>query len=214
MLECMVKVRNPASSADFISLSISSSRSRLLGLIGLLVTYILSITFPLLTSSTRCFGSITTFDAIDERLGVSSSVGATSALKPQCAEAAGPHDVSIEVSGNAHALQSAIDNSSNNGRIVVGSWYGNKDIILKLGIDFHRSEKTIMASQVSTIPPALAGLWSKDRRFSLTWALVKLLKPSHLITKYVSLDEAQHAYEQLDRGEESVVCFKYGKLND
>ncbi len=180
-----------------------------LGLIGLLVTSILSMQCTSLTSSIDCFGSITAFDALDDRLGVSCKVGATSALKPNFAAFAGPFDVSIEVSGNARALQSAIDNTSNNGRIIVGSWYGNTEVVLKLGIDFHRSDKTIVSSQVSTIPPNLQGLWTKNRRFSFTWALVKSLRPSRLIAKYSSLDEAQQVYEQLDKGEEVVICFKY-----
>jgi threonine dehydrogenase-like Zn-dependent dehydrogenase len=50
-------------------------------------------------------------------------------------------DVSIEVSGNERALQSAIDYTRNGGRIIVGSWYGNSDVTLKLGIDFHRSSQ-------------------------------------------------------------------------
>ena len=104
-------------------------------------------------------------------------MGATSALQPQAAEKAGPFDVTIEVSGNPRALQSAIDNTSNNGRIIVGSWYGSTDVILRLGIDFHRSHKTIQTSQVSTIPAALTGLWTKERRFALTWDLVRDLQP-------------------------------------
>lgn len=179
------------------------------GLIGLLVTSILSMQFPLLTSLSDCFGSITVFDALDDRLSVSRSLGASSALKPDLAAAAGPFDCSIEVSGNPRALQSAIDHTSNNGRIVVGSWYGNTEVALKLGIDFHRSNKAIVASQVSTISPTLSGLWNKERRFSYTWALVKSLCPSRLITKRVTLIEAQQAYELLDKGHELVICFKY-----
>jgi threonine dehydrogenase-like Zn-dependent dehydrogenase len=91
------------------------------GLIGLLVTAVLSMQSPSLTSSSDCFGSVTAFDALDDRLRVSSSVGVLSALKPDMAAAAGPFDCSIEVSGNPRALQSAIDHTSNNGRIVVGS---------------------------------------------------------------------------------------------
>ncbi|KAL3761662.1 hypothetical protein ACHAW5_002642 [Stephanodiscus triporus] len=179
------------------------------GLIGLLVTSILSMQSLPLTSSADCFGSVTAFDALDARLVVSSSLGASSALKPDLAAAAGPFDCSIEVSGNPRALQSAIDHTSNNGRIVVGSWYGNTDVVLKLGIDFHRSNKEIVASQVSKISPTLAGLWSKTRRFSFTWALVKSLRPSRLIAKRLPLYEAQQAYELLDKGEELVICFKY-----
>ena len=162
-----------------------------------------------LTSSSDCFGSVTAFDALDDRLRVSSSLGASSALKPDMAAAAGPFDCSIEVSGNPRALQSAIDHTSNNGRIVVGSWYGNTEVVLKLGIDFHRSNKVIVASQVSTITPTLAGLWSKKRRFLFTWALVKSLRPSRLIAKRLPLNEAHQAYELLDKGQEQVICFKY-----
>ena len=116
-------------------------------------------------------------------------------------------DVAIEVIGNARALQAAIDNTRNGGRIIVASWYGNSDIKLKLGIDFHRSHKTIKTSQVSTIPGELTSLWSKDRRFGLTWDLVKMLRPSKLISKSLSLDEAQLAYELLDQGKEIAISF-------
>ena len=130
-------------------------------------------------------------------------------LLPNEVHNAAPFDVAIEVSGNARALQAAIDNTRDGGRIIVGSWYGNSDIKLKLGIDFHRSHKTIKTSQVSTIPAELTSLWSKSRRFALTWDLVKLLKPSKLITKKVRLDEAQLAYELLDQGKEIAISFVY-----
>ena len=182
------------------------------GLIGLLVTSILSMQSPSLISTCHPFCSITAFDTFDDRLRISSSLGATNALKPNSASSAGPFDVCIEASGNPRALQSAIDNTSNNGRIIVGSWYGNSDVSLKLGIDFHRSHKTIQTSQVSNIPPQLMGLWSKERRFALTWALVKSLRPSGLITKRLPLNDAQVAYELLDRGKEIAICFKYDEL--
>jgi threonine dehydrogenase-like Zn-dependent dehydrogenase len=179
------------------------------GLIGLLVTSILSMqTSPTAYFSSE-FSSVTSFDTIGERLAVSSMMGATNALHPECASAAGPFDVSIEVSGNPGALQSAINNTSDNGRIIVGSWYGNSNVTLKLGIDFHRSHKTIQTSQVSNIPCALTGLWSKERRFALTWTLVKAIRPSRLISKKMTLDDAQHAYELLDKGREIAICFSY-----
>ncbi len=181
------------------------------GLIGLLVTAILSSHHSSTISSSKQFCSVTAFDALADRLAMSSNMGATSALQPQAAGIAGPFDVCIEVSGNPRALQSAIDNTSNNGRIIVGSWYGNADVALKLGIDFHRSHKTIRTSQVSTIPSTMTGLWTKDRRFALTWALVRSLKPSRLISKKMTLADVQEAYELLDGGKEIAICFKYNK---
>jgi threonine dehydrogenase-like Zn-dependent dehydrogenase len=173
------------------------------GLIGLLVTAILSNQQALLP------GTLTTFDGIPERLAASAAMGSSQALLPMEAELAGPFDVSIEVSGNARALQSAIDNTRSGGRIIVGSWYGNADVKLKLGIDFHRSHKTIKTSQVSEIPAELTALWSKERRFALTWDLVRQIRPSRLITRQTTLRHAKAAYDALDQGKEIAVSFSY-----
>ena len=189
------------------------------GLIGLLVTSILSSTqsrymdlqAPCSGSFGRKQGTVTTVDAIPSRLAMSAAMGSSQALLPSQLEASGPFDCAIEVSGNARALQSAIDNTSNHGRLVVASWYGNADVALKLGIDFHRSHKTIITSQVSELKAELSGLWTKQRRFGLTWELVKQLKPSQLITLHTSLQNAQEAYEALDSGTEIAVAFDYSK---
>ena len=179
------------------------------GLIGLLVNAILSSTHQTEIVQSGNLGTVTVFDTISDRLAAASKMGSSQALLPSEAANAGPFDVSIEVSGNYRALQSAIDHTANGGRVIVGSWYGNADISLKLGIDFHRSHKVIQTSQVSEIPAKLQTLWSKERRFELTWELVKQLRPSRLITKEVSLDNAQEAYTLLDKGEEIAVAFSY-----
>jgi len=183
------------------------------GLIGLLVNAILSKynchQDQSSSSSSPSFGRVTVFDTLPDRLATASIMGATQALLPSESEAAGPFDVSIEVSGNSKALQSAIDHTRDGGRIVIGSWYGNSNIDLKLGIDFHRSHKTIKTSQVSTIPAELSLLWDKQRRFDLSWELVRSLKPSRLISKILTLDKAQDAYEALDKGQEIAIAFEY-----
>ena len=69
-----------------------------------------------------------------DRLAASSKVGASQALIPGKNSEGVQFDVSIEVSGNARALQSAIDNTVNGGRVIIGSWYGNKDVSLKLQV--------------------------------------------------------------------------------
>jgi threonine dehydrogenase-like Zn-dependent dehydrogenase len=55
----------------------------------------------------------------------------------------------------------------------------------------------------------MTALWSKERRFQLAWELLRSLKPSRLITNIVNLDQAQDAYELLDKGHEIAVAFKY-----
>ena len=177
------------------------------GIIGLLVTALLSK--DQLNFKNRLFGSVTVFDTLSDRLAMASTMGSNQALLPDQATNTEDFDVCIEVSGNFRALQSAIDNTKTGGRIIIGSWYGDSSGQLRLGIDFHRSHKVIKTSQVSTIPAELSTLWSKERRFALTWELVQILKPSRLITKKVTLDEAQLAYELLDKGKEIAIAFQY-----
>jgi len=178
------------------------------GLIGLLVNAILAKQ-QMISKGSR-FGSVTVVDTLSDRLAMASRMGASQAILPSEVSTAGPFDVAIEVSGNHQALQSAIDNTRSGGRIIVGSWYGDKEINLKLGIDFHRSHKTIKTSQVSTIPAELSTLWSKQRRYNLTWELIELLRPSILITKSLPLCDCQTAYELLSLGKELAISFDYG----
>merc|ERR1712238_332758 len=78
------------------------------GLIGLLVTALLSRGKSSLNqdiSSGKC-DSITSFDMIPARLAAASKMGASQALVPGIEFQGESFDVSIEVSGNARALQS------------------------------------------------------------------------------------------------------------
>mmetsp|Transcript_2479 Transcript_2479/g.5805 ORF Transcript_2479/g.5805 Transcript_2479/m.5805 type:complete len:772 (-) Transcript_2479:3270-5585(-) len=175
------------------------------GLIGLLVTAILSEQRQ--TSNSGKFGVLTAFDAIPNRLMAAARFGATQAIFP--GGFGGPFDVSIEVSGNSRALQSAIDLTVDGGRIIVGSWYGNSAVNLNLGIEFHRSQKTIRASQVSKIPSKLLSTWNKDRRFEFTWELVRNLRPSRMLSRVTDIKSGKDAYEALDKGAEIAIAFKY-----
>ncbi|CAJ1957284.1 unnamed protein product [Cylindrotheca closterium] len=175
------------------------------GLIGLLVTAILGTQRQ--TSNSAKFGVVTAFETIPTRLMAAARFGASQALLP--GSFSGPFDVSIEVSGNFKALQSAIDLTADGGRIIVGSWYGNSAVNLNLGIEFHRSQKTIRASQVSKIPLQLQSTWNKDRRFEFTWELVRNLKPSRMLSRVTDINGGKTAYEALDRGEEIAIAFKY-----
>lgn len=194
------------------------------GLIGLFVTALLTressnggnMRQMLSLEREQLFGSLTVFDMIPERLALSSKLGASQALFPSALNEADVNlkfDVAIEVSGNARALQAAIDQTLDGGRVIVGSWYGSGEVPLRLGIDFHRSHKVIKTSQVSEIPARLSRLWSKQRRFALAWQLVRELQPSKigLLTKICSLVDADEAYNALDSGTEIAVAFDYSK---
>jgi threonine dehydrogenase-like Zn-dependent dehydrogenase len=183
------------------------------GLIGLLVTHILSLSRPRFLDGSARFGTITVLDTMPDRLAVASLLGASQALLPPNVariKAGSFFDVCIEVSGNERALQSAIDSACDGGRIIIASWYGNASVRLNLGTAFHRSHKTLIASQVSRIPGHLQMTWTKPRRFALAWELLRAIRPSkHLLTKVVEIEDAQAAYELLNEGKEIAIAIKY-----
>eukprot|EP00435_Cladocopium_sp_Y103_P024822 s116_g6.t1 len=99
------------------------------------------------------------------RFGVSGGGGATG------------FDVVLELSGAGEALNQAIRSTRRGGKVVVGSLYGREEVSLPLGLSFHRSELTLLASQVSFVRAPLSTRWSKHRRAELTWQMLRQLRP-------------------------------------
>jgi threonine dehydrogenase-like Zn-dependent dehydrogenase len=111
--------------------------------------------------------------------------------------AQGGVDLLFELSGEPQALALALDLSGYCSRIVVGSWYGSKSCALPLGGAVHRNRVSIVTSQVSTLAPALAGRWSKARRFDSTWAQLQRVQPQRWIDTRVPLTQAPELYRSL-----------------
>lgn len=132
---------------------------------------------------------------------------------PTNGEKAGDFDVVVEVSGSAGGLQGAVDMAGKNGRVVLGSLYGESELSLKLGLQFHRSGIQLITSQVSAIPPALKGRWTKKRRFDLSWDFTRRIRPSRilmegegehdpqLVLTFLTTDSMQETFKRLERGE-------------
>lgn len=114
-------------------------------------------------------------------------------------------DLIYEVTGAPEALNTAIDLCSYSGRIVIGSWYGNKTSHLQLGGAAHRNRLQLISSQVSTIAPELSGRWDKARRFDSAWAMIRALEPEQLITHQVELSHASTLYQLLAAQPEKVL---------
>ena len=108
-------------------------------------------------------------------------------------------DLVYEVSGNPAALDSAIAHARFDGRVVIGSWYGDKRAPVELGGVFHRSRIRLISSQVSTIAPGHTGRWDKARRLDVAWSMLRAVDVDPLITHRLPLDDAAAAYAQLDR---------------
>ncbi|MEI8571545.1 oxidoreductase [Methylomonas sp. LW13] len=114
-------------------------------------------------------------------------------------------DLIYEVSGAPAALNLAIDLCSYSGRIVIGSWYGNKSASVQLGGVAHRNRIRFISSQVSSIAPELTGRWDKARRFQQAWRMIRQVKPQALISHRIPIDQAADVYQLLDQAPEQVL---------
>ena len=123
------------------------------------------------------------------------------------------YDLTLELSGSPSALNDAIELTIFSGRIVIGSWYGQKRAEIDFGGSFHRSRIRLISSQVSTISPDLSGRWDKSRRFDVAWQALERIRPEKWITQRFSIADAAKAYQLLDeKPQETIqVVFDYLK---
>ncbi len=173
------------------------------GVIGLLTTAIMA-KMPL--------SHLTTIDRFQCRkeasleLGASKCISADASLDEMTRSLPDDSaDLVLELSGDPRALELAMRSVGYEGRIVVGSWYGNKRQPICFGEKFHRGRLRIISSQVSNLSPELSGRWSKDRRLKLAWKMISEICPSRLITHRFSIDDAEHAYQKLDEDAGSTI---------
>ena len=159
------------------------------GIVGLLTTAILS-NYPL--------SDLTTIDGYELRREWSGRLGATRSFEPQSIPTdALEADLIYELSGNPQALNSGIEHVGFSGRVVIGSWYGQKEAKLNLGGKFHRSHAQLISSQVSHLNPQWHGRWDKQRRLDVAWQMIREIRPSRLITHRFGLDQAADLYKML-----------------
>ena len=176
------------------------------GVVGLLITQVLirsgAYVIAVEPNTTRA--------EMSARLGASAVLGPDDlALARHFTGGRGP-DLAIEASGNAQALQSAIDTVANEGTIVVCSWYGEKRVTLDLGGRFHRGRLKIKSSQVGGIDPSLAPRWDRARRLAHATDLLSELRLVDLITHRVRFERAADAYALLDNAPDAIqVILQY-----
>jgi 2-desacetyl-2-hydroxyethyl bacteriochlorophyllide A dehydrogenase len=176
------------------------------GIVGLLVSSLLK-EFPL--------EYLVTSDCYELRRKTSLEIGVHTSFNPEDKSQTGyapDFDLTFELSGSPSALNNAIALTRFSGRIIVGSWYGDKNAEIDLGSTFHRSRIKMISSQVSSIAPELSGRWDKMRRFEVAWDALKRIQPQKWITHRFPIEQAVDAYHLLDEHSEQVlqVIFNYG----
>ncbi len=179
------------------------------GIVGLLTTGILT-RMPL--------EHLVVVDRYTLRLNAAQTWGVTHALladavdlKEELYEILGPPqgnegaDLVYELSGSPDALNLAIGITGFGGRIIVGSWYGEKRALLDLGGHFHRARVRIISSQVSTLAPEHTARWDKARRLRVAWRHLATLRPSRLITHRIPGTRAATAYALIAEHPEETI---------
>ncbi|MCB0107482.1 MAG: zinc-binding alcohol dehydrogenase, partial [Caldilineaceae bacterium] len=162
------------------------------GVVGLLTLHLLA----------QCpLAALIAVDRAESRLQRSAALGATAILTtPSATELAQLNaDLVYELTGNPAVLTDAINCTGYSGRVVIGSWYGQKRAAIDLGGHFHRNRIQLIGSQVSTIAPQLQGRWSKTRRFETAWHMLESLDYTQLITHRLPVNDAAQAYQLLDQ---------------
>ena len=174
------------------------------GIIGLLTASLLR-EFPLET--------LVTADPYEMRRKASLNMEVSETLDPNSenfqsklnAYAQKKFDLTLELSGNPSALEDALALTCFSGRIVIGSWYGEKKVEVDLGGAFHRSRIKLISSQVSTIAPELAARWDKARRFEAAWKALERVQPEKWITHQFPIEQAAEAYHLLDENPQETI---------
>jgi threonine dehydrogenase-like Zn-dependent dehydrogenase len=172
--------------------------------IGLLTTSLLA-EFPLDTLVTADCYNLRRKASLDLEVSNSLDPNSESFQNDASAYTQRKFDLTLELSGNPAALNDALALTAFSGRIIVGSWYGEKPAEINLGGAFHRSRIKLISSQVSTIAPELSGRWNKSRRFEVAWKALERIKPEKWITHRFPIGAAVEAYRLLDENPQETI---------
>jgi 2-desacetyl-2-hydroxyethyl bacteriochlorophyllide A dehydrogenase len=88
-------------------------------------------------------------------------------------EAAGGRDLVVHASATAAGLQRSLELLAPEGTVVELSWYGDREVGLRLGGEFHSGRLTIRSSQVGHIPPSRRTARTHADRLALALDLLR-----------------------------------------
>jgi len=166
------------------------------GVVGLMTTALFA-RFPL--------AELATVDPIESRRVASERRGAGRSVHPDEASELENFDLTVELSGTSAGLDVAIAATGFEGRVVVGSWYGDTPVPVDLGTHFHRGRLRLISSQVSHIGSALRSRWTKKRRMQVAAASLSNASVEELITHRFPVERAAEAYALLDEHPERCL---------
>ena len=149
--------------------------------------------------------AVTLIDRQEEKRRIAEALGVDFA-SPEDA----PRDLDLvfHSSGNPTGLVTALSLAGFEARIVELSWYGDGDVGLPLGADFHAKRLTLRSSQVSNLPPERRPRWDHRRRLALALDLLADSRFDVLISGESAFAELPEVMARLATAPTGVLCHR------
>jgi NADPH:quinone reductase-like Zn-dependent oxidoreductase len=146
---------------------------------------------------------VTLVDVDPRRSSTARELGVPFALP---ADAPGDQDVVVHTSATEAGLATSLGLLTTDGTVVEVSWYGDGDVRVPLGGDFHSRRLTLRAAQVGGIPPGRRGRWTPPRRRALALELLRDPAFDVLLTGTSPLDELPEVMKRISDGSLPGIC--------
>lgn len=147
--------------------------------------------------------AVTLVDVDPDRAATAAALGVDFALPD---DAPGGRDLVFHTSATSAGLQRSLDLLRREGTVVELSWYGDTEVRLALGGDFHSQRLAVRATQVGTIAPARRGYRTYGERLALAMDLLRDPAFDALITGSSPFEELPAVLAALTDGSLTALC--------
>ena len=156
------------------------------GIVGLMVTAL----------TARIPGAdVTVIDVAEDRRAIVESFGARFETVPSPASSGA--DVVFHTSVSAAGLNTAIACAGLEGTVVEMSWYGDRDVPVRLGGAFHSQRMKLVSSQVGHVSPGHRPRWDYRRRIEAALRLLADARLDALVTDEIAFADAPKLLPQI-----------------
>lgn len=137
---------------------------------------------------------VTLIDRLPERAGVAERLGLGFSTPDGAASGA---EIIFHTSASEAGLRLALEIAAFEARIVEASWFGDRQISLPLGGNFHSQRLQIISTQVGSVAPAMRARLTHRQRLETALALLDDARLDALITDEVAFEDLPAALPRL-----------------
>ena len=144
-------------------------------------------------------------DPDDGKANVYQSIGVRF-YHPDTAECG--RDIVIHTSATEAGLRLCLTLARDEGRIIEASWYGDREVSLPLGQDFHSRRLQLIGSQVGMVSPAKRATHSYADRMALALSLLGDPALDALFTHEIAFDDLPDRFPDFAANGSGVACVR------